>query len=90
MTTLLSIDDEPAANRSTAIVEDSTGSWIEPVLGDTTHLTVRDVFVSGQLAPQRRSVSAVAADEATLLFIDTGGDTLAFSLNDADRFVPGI
>ena len=90
VTTFLSFDDEPAANRSTAIVEDSTGSWIEPVLGDTTHLTVRDVFVSGQLAPQRRLVSAVAADEATLLFVDTGGDTLVSSLNDADRFMPGI
>jgi hypothetical protein len=90
VTTFLSIDDEPVANRSTAIVEDSTGTWIEPVLGDTTRLTVRDVFVSGRVAPQRRSLTALVTDQATLLFIDTIGDTLVSSLNDADRLTPGI
>ena len=90
VTTFLAIDDEPAANRSTAIVEDTTGTWIEPVLGDTTRLTVRDVFVSGRVAPQRRSLTALVTDQATLLFIDTLGDTLVSSLNDADRLAPGI
>ena len=90
VSTFLAIDDEAAANRSSAVVEDSTGAWIEPVLGDTTRLTVRDVFVSGQVAPQRRSVTALASDQATLLFIDAGGDTLASSLNDEDRLTPGI
>jgi hypothetical protein len=90
VSTFLSIDDEAAANRRTAIVEDVSGDFIEPVLGDTTRLTVRDIFVSGTLAPQRRAQAAIAADEATLLFIGAGGDTLVSSINDMDRLQPGI
>ena len=90
VSTFLSIDSEPLTNRSSAVVEDSTGDWIEPVIGDTTRLTVRDVFVSGELAPQRRSVTALAADQATLLFIGAAGDTLVSSLNDQDRTAAGI
>lgn len=88
--TFLSVDDEIASNRRSAVVESGSGVWIEPVLGDTTRLTVRDVFVSGQLQVQQRGSTAIDGDLATLLFIDSGNDTLQSAINDEDRLRPGI
>ncbi|MEE2659277.1 MAG: choice-of-anchor D domain-containing protein [Candidatus Latescibacterota bacterium] len=89
--TFIAIDDDFASNRRTAVVEDQTGAWIQPVIGDTTRLTVRDVFVSGQLRLQGLSKgSELSSSQATLLFIGAGNDTLVSTLNDEDRFKPGI
>lgn len=88
--TFLSVDDEETANRRSAVVERGTGVWIEPVLRDSTKLTVRDVFVSGQIQVQQRGTTAINGDLATLLFIDSADDTLFSSLNDEDRLQPGI
>lgn len=88
--TFLSVDDEEATNRRTAVVERGTGVWIEPVLQDSTKLTVRDAFVSGQIQVQQRGTAAINGDLATLLFIDSADDTLFSPLNDEDRLQPGI
>ncbi|MBT7862839.1 MAG: choice-of-anchor D domain-containing protein [Gemmatimonadetes bacterium] len=89
--TFLSVDDESATNRRTAIVEAGSGLWIEPVFGDTTRLAIRDVFVSGQVQVQQRGSTAIDGDLATLLFIDSiSNDTLRSALNDEDRLQPGI
>ena len=88
--TFLTLDDEVAANRRTAVVEDGTGQWIEPVLGDTTRLTVRDVFVSGAMRLEQRAPDSVGEDQVTLLLVNAAGDTLESPLNDEDRLRPGI
>jgi len=88
--TFLSIDDEPTTNRSSAVVEKGSGLWIEPVLGDTTKLSVRDLFVSGQIQVQQRRTTAIDGDLATLLFVSTTNDTLVSAINDEDRLTPGI
>lgn len=87
--TLLTLDDEPQRNRSTAVVESGTGQWLLPVLGDAIQVTVRDYQVTGQLRLENRD-PALSANRATVLFIGQGGDTLESPLNDEDRLRPGI
>ncbi|MFH1570887.1 MAG: choice-of-anchor D domain-containing protein [Gemmatimonadota bacterium] len=88
-TTLLTVDDDPAHNRTTAVVQDGTGNWLMPVLGDTIRVSLRNYQVRGALRLESRS-PAPGDVQATLLFVGPGGDTLQSPLNDEDRFRPGI
>lgn len=87
--TLLTVDDEPARNRSTAVVESGTGQWLLPVLGDPIQVSVRDYQVIGKLRLENRD-PALSENLATVLFIGQGGDTLESPLNDEDRARQGI
>jgi hypothetical protein len=83
------IDDEPALNRSSAVVDDG-GQWIPPFIPERpTEITIRDFSVQGQVALQGRQGSN-ASSQISLFFYDSDGQLLSSPTNDEDRLSPGI
>ncbi len=83
------IDDEPALNRSSAVVDDS-GQWIPPFIPDKpTEITIRDFSVAGQVALQGRQ-GQNASSQISLFFYGADGQLLVSPTNDEDRLRPGI
>ena len=85
----LRIDDEPALNRSSAVVDDA-GQWIPPFIPDKpTQITIRDFSLSGQVALQGRQ-GQNASSQISLFFYGSDGQLLSSPTNDEDRLSPGI
>jgi len=83
---LISIDDEPDLNRSSAVVN-SAGDWIPPFIPDRpTEIAVRDYSVQGRVGLQGKSDDM----QVSLFFYDDEDVLLASPINDEDRFRAGI
>ena len=89
-TTFITIDDEPANNRRSSVVEALTGAWILPFIPQRpTQVSIRDFQVRGQLQLEGRAQSNQDM-QVSLFMVGTAGDTLESPLNDEDRMRPGI
>ena len=83
---LISIDDEPELNRSSAVVN-SAGDWIPPFIPERpTEIAVRDYSVRGRVGLQGRSDDV----QVSLFFYDDEDVLLTSPINDEDRFRTGI
>jgi len=88
--TAITIDDEVALNRRSAVVETGTGNFVLPFISELpTQVAVRDFPVRGAVSLEGRT-SPSLAQQVTLTLVDAEGVTLASSRNDEDRFLPGI
>ena len=84
-TTPISIDDEDALNRRSAVVEQVTGNWILPfVPSRQTQVSFRDFQVSGGVELEGRAADNLGL-QATITLVDSTGSSLESPLNDEDR-----
>ncbi len=83
-TTPLTIDDEDALNRRSAVVEQVTGNWILPFIPSRqTQVSIRDFQVSGSLELEGRAADNLGL-QATITLVDSAGGRLESPLNDED------
>ena len=88
--TFITIDDEPASNRRSSVVEARTGEWILPFIPERpTQVSIRDFQVQGQIQLEGRALLDQAL-QISLFFVGIVGDTLESPLNDEDRLRSGI
>ncbi len=86
---LISIDDEPALNRSSAVVDDQ-GQWMPPFIPERpTQISIRDFALSGRILLQGRPAQS-ASSQVSLFFYDANGELLLSPINDEDRTITGI
>ncbi len=86
---LISIDDEPLLNRSSAVV-DENGQWIPPFIPDRpVEVAIRDFPVRGRIGLQGRQNNN-ANVQASLFFYDEENRLLVSPINDEDRLSDGI
>ena len=88
--TVITIDDEPEANRRSAVVEAQTGEWIQPFIPEQPmQVIIKDFKVSGLVEFQARH-APFEDIQVTLSLLDLLGTQLISPLNDEDRLQPGI
>jgi hypothetical protein len=86
----IGIDDEPAANRTSAVVEALTGDYLLPFIPrEPLQVAARDYRVQGQVVLQGRG-PASRPTPFSLFLVGARNDTLRSPLNDVDRLQPGI
>ena len=81
--TSLTVDDEIATNRRSAVVEDVTGDWILPFIpARPTQVAIRDFQVRGRVALEGRGAQNLDL-QVTLTFVDSASTVLDSPLNPA-------
>ncbi len=86
----IGIDDDPAANRTSAVVEALTGDYLLPFIPrEPLQVAARDYRVQGQVLLQGRSATS-RPTPFSLFLVGARSDTLRSPLNDIDRLQPGI